>query len=179
MSYANYANLISGQNPVKQGQFVKGNKTDGQFQESMASSNERMFAMAMNIEDTMMYAIKEMTKINILQYQPAEELVNRQEAVAVSVDPGKLREVQMAFNIADGLLSADRLAKSDLALQAIQMLGQLSAAQQQPPSYDLLGMAVHMLEQQGLKGLSQFKIAQQPAPQATNAPTIPNPQPQQ
>jgi hypothetical protein len=165
-----YANLISGQNPVRQGQFVKGNKTDGQFQESMASSNERMFAMAINIEDTLMFALKEMTKINILQYQPAEDLVNRQEAVSVNIDPAALRRVQMEFSIADGMLSIDRLAKTDLLMQAIQMFGQLSAASQTPPAYDLMGMAVHMLEQQGIKGLTQFKIAQQP----TQQPSTPN-----
>lgn len=180
MSLSGFANLMSGQNPIKQGQFVKGNKTDGQFQESMASSNERMFAMAINLEDTLIYAIKEMTKLNILQYQPAESLVSRQQAVAVTIDPAQLRNVQMEFSIADGLLTVDRLAKTDLTMQAIQMFGQLSAAAQQPLPYDIMGMAVHMLEQQGIKGLSQFKIAPQPQPQATpapqNAPALPNTQ---
>ena len=170
-----YANLITGQNPVKQGQFVKGNKTDGQFQESMASSNERMFALAINLEDTLIYALKEMTKLNILQYQPSEDLVSRQLATSVAVDPIQLAKVQMEFSVADGLLTVDRLAKTDLTMQAVQMLGQLSASMQQPPQYDILGMIVHMLEQQNIKGLSQFKIAQQP--QQQNAP-IQDPQPQ-
>ncbi len=167
-----YANSILGQNPVTQGQFVKGNKTDGQFQESMASSNARMFALAVNLEDTFIYALKEMTKINILQFQPAAELVSRQDATTVGIDPVQLRKVQMEFSIADGLLSADRVAKTDLTMQAIQMLGQMAAATQQPLQYDIVAMSIHMLEQQGLKGLQQFKIQQQPQQpqQATNAP---------
>jgi hypothetical protein len=118
-----FANQISGQNPVRQGQFVKGNKTKVEFQDVMGNATARDQMTAMVIEDQIMTPVKEMIKTNILQYQGAETLYNRNTKQQVNVDPIALRKAVMEFKMSDGLIPSDKLISGDEWIAALQFIG--------------------------------------------------------
>jgi hypothetical protein len=100
------ANVISGQNPARQGQFVKGNKTLHEFQTVMNNANGRDQLCSMLMEAQFFTPMKEILKINILQYQGGVSLYNRDMQVEVAIDPIKLRKAVLEFKISDGLTPA-------------------------------------------------------------------------
>ena len=101
------ADKVSGQNPAKQGQFVKGNKTRDEFQTVMGNANGRDQMIAMLYEAQVFTPLKEILKINILQYQGGVSLYNRQQEQVVAIDPVALRKAVMEFKVSDGLTPSD------------------------------------------------------------------------
>lgn len=139
--YGSMANMISGQNPVRQGQFVKGNKTQSEFQDVMAHANGRDQLTAMGYESQIFTPLKEMMKINILQYQGGTSLYNREKKADVKIDPVELRRAVMQFKVSDGLVPTDKLMNSDSWAIALQQLGssaQLGAAYNLGPMFSYL-----------------------------------------
>ncbi len=122
-SYGAMANMISGQNPVRQGQFVKGNKTTSEFDTVMGNANGRDQVIAMGYENQIFTPMKEILKINILQYQGGISLYNREKKTNVKVDPVKLRQAVMKFKVSDGLTPTDKLMDSDMLAVALQQVG--------------------------------------------------------
>jgi len=129
--YSNLANMISGQNPVKQGQFVKGNKTQSEFDDVMSHANGRDQLTAMTYETQIFTPLKEILKLNILQYQGGTQLYSRSAQQQVEIDPVVLRKAVLNFKVSDGLTPTDKLMSSDMLAVALQQLGsspQLAAA---------------------------------------------------
>jgi hypothetical protein len=117
------ADKVSGQNPARQGQFVKGNKTRDEFQTVMGNANGRDQVIAMLYESQVFTPLKEILKLNILQYQGGTSLYNRQLQQSVNIDPVKLRKAVIEFKISDGLTPSDKLINSDILQVAMQMIG--------------------------------------------------------
>jgi hypothetical protein len=121
--YGAMANMISGQNPVRQGQFVKGNKTQSEFDTVMGNANGRDQLIAIGYESQVFTPLKEILKINILQYQGGVTLYNREKETNVKIDPVQLRKAVMEFKISDGLTPTDKLMDSDTFSVALQQVG--------------------------------------------------------
>lgn len=129
--YLGYANTITGLNPARQGQFVKGNKTRYEFAEVMGNANGRDQLVAMSLETDWFTPIKEVIKVNILQYQGGTTIFNRTTQSVVEVDPVALRTAQFQFKISDGLIPSEKLVDADTMqtlLQAIMQAPQLAGA---------------------------------------------------
>ncbi len=120
---AQFANQTSGQNPVRQGQFVRGNKTKVEFQDVMGNATARDQMTAMNIEDQIMVPVKEIIKANILQFQGAQSLYNRNNKQVVQVDPIALRKAVLEFKMSDGLIPSEKLIGGDEWIAALQFIG--------------------------------------------------------
>lgn len=148
---ANYAN---GTNGVQQGQFQKGNKTRTEFVETMNNSNWRPRLMAITMEDVFFQPIKEIVKMNIIQYQGPAELYNPQLTKTVNVNPQDLRKFSFTFKMTDGMTPTERFLNPELMGQMFQ-LGM--AMPQVNVEYDLMGMAIWMLKMQGANWLNDFK----------------------
>ena len=118
-----FANTVGGQNPVRQGQFVKGNKTKVEFEDVMGNATSRDQMTAMMIEDQVMCPLKYMIKSNILQFQGAETLYNQQKQRLVDVDPVALRKAVLDFKISDGLIPNQKLISGDEWMTAMQVIG--------------------------------------------------------
>ena len=101
-SLLQFANTVTGQNQARQGQFVKGNKTRQEFDTIMANANGRDQLCSMVLESTFFTPIKEVLKINILQYQGGTAVYNREREQEVQIDPIKLRNAVLEFKISDG-----------------------------------------------------------------------------
>lgn len=121
--YGAMANMISGQNPVRQGQFVKGNKTQSEFDTVMGNANGRDQCTAIGYESQIFTPLKEILKINILQYQGGISLYNREKKQEVKIDPVELRKAVMQFKVSDGLTPTDKLMDSDTHVVAMQQIG--------------------------------------------------------
>ena len=156
MGLLSFGNETTGLNPVGQGQFVKGNKTNSQFQESMGASGQRMLSLAINLEDSFFSAIKEITKANILQFQQPDKVLSAILKQEIQINPEELKQLNPAFKISDGLISADRLANAEALTGALQIISQAPELAMQ---YNVPNMIVHLLNIQGIKDMQQYKLS--------------------
>jgi len=145
-SLLSMANMISGQNPARQGQFVKGNKTRDEFQTVMNNANGRDQLTAMVLEYQFFTPLKEMVKINIMQYQGATTLYSASKEKEVSIDPIKLRETVMQFKVSDGLIPSEKLISGETFSTALQVIG---ASPQINTQYNIGPMFSYLMKTQG------------------------------
>lgn len=151
------ANTISGQNPVKQGQFVKGNKTQHEFDDVMSHANGRDQATSMLLEAQLFTPLKEILKSNILQYQGGVSLFNASKQKQVNIDPIKLRKAIMEFKVSDGLTPTDKLINSDTMMVAMQQIG---SSPQIGAGYNIAPMFSYLMKTQGAH-LKEFEKSPQ------------------
>lgn len=118
-----YANLVNGQNPAQQGQFVKGNKTLQEYDDVMGHGNSRNQMMAIMTENQVFVPMKIAIKLNILQFQESTQKYNKDQKSQVSIDPDTLRQAAVQFKVSDGLIPTEKLMSGDEFTTALQVLG--------------------------------------------------------
>lgn len=151
------ANVIAGQNQVRQGQFVKGNKTLHEFQSVMSNANGRDQLTSMLLESQVFTPLKEIIKINILQYQGGVSLFNRDLQKQVDIDPVALRKAVMDFKVSDGLTPSDKLINADTLQTAMQVIG---SSPQIAAGYNLAPLFSYFIKTQGGR-IQEFEKTQQ------------------
>jgi hypothetical protein len=147
------SNVVTGQNRVQQGQFQKGNKTRHEFEDVMSHSNARMQMMALLLEYRFFQPLKEIIKLNIMQYQLATTLYNRDIKQQVTVNPVDIRQASIEFQLADGVIPVDKIANQEGFTVLMQMAGtnpQLAA------EYDLIGAFAYFLQLNGATWINDF-----------------------
>lgn len=122
-----FANQLNGQNQARQGQFVKGNKTDGQWQSTMSNATSSDQMTALLYEAQVFTPLKEVLKLNMLQYQGATSIYSRSQRQNVSVDPVALRQAIINFKITDGLLPSEKVMSTESRQIAMQVIGSSQA----------------------------------------------------
>ena len=152
-SLLQFANVITGQNQARQGQFVKGNKTRHEFDTIMGNANGRDQLCSLLLEAQFFTPIKEVLKVNILQYQGGVEIFNRELERAITVDPLKLRKAILEFKISDGLMPSDKLVNADALKTAMQVIGSSPVLQAQ---YNMGPLFSYFLKTQGAK-ITEFE----------------------
>lgn len=149
------AGLVNGINRVQEGQFQRGNKTMREFQTVMANSNARLQMMALFIQSQALEPLKEIIKLNILQYQGEATYYNTIQREPVQIVPEELRKQSFAFTMTDGLLPADKILNSDFMQVFMQIA---SGSQELMMEYDLAAMFAYFYREQGMRlTLSDFK----------------------
>ena len=156
-SLQGFANLISGQNPARQGQFVKGNKTLKEYSDVMSHANGRDQLTAMTYETQFFTPLKEILKINVLQYQGGTSLYNRDKQQAVKIDPLALRKAVLNFKLSDGLVPAEKLLHGEAWTVAMQVIG---SSPQINSGFNLAPMFSYLMKSQGAD-LRPFEKSQQ------------------
>jgi len=178
---------VTGSNPSRRGQFVKGNKTRKEFEDTQGNSTGRDQLQAVAIEHQTMTPIKEMLKINILQYQPPKSLLAPDNSQVVKVNPLTLREAIMTFKVSDGLLPADKIMSTEdfgAALNTLSTVPQLGQAYHIAPLFTYImksrGADLRPFEKTKEELLydQQLQSWQQVALEAIKAGKEPPPQPQ-
>jgi hypothetical protein len=150
------ANKISRQNPVRQGQFVKGNKTRSEFQEVMQNADGGDQMIAMYLESKLFTPLKEILKLNILQFQPATQLFSRSQKQVVNIDPVALRQMVLTFKVSDGLVPSDKIISADAIRDSLQAIANIPAIGQ---SYNLAGLFSYFVKTQGAD-IEEFEKSQ-------------------
>lgn len=131
----------TGFNRAQQGQFVKGNKTMVEYQDVMANANARSQTTSILLEDQFFTPLKEIIKLNVLQYQGADTVFSREVGDEVVVDPVALRKANMIFKVSDGQTPASKQMNSEsfgAACQAIATVPQLAGAYNIGPMFSYL-----------------------------------------
>jgi hypothetical protein len=141
------ADKVSGQNPARQGQFVKGNKTQSEFNTVMGNANGRDQQIAMLYEAQLFTPLKEILKYNILQYQGGTSVYNRTTQQEVAIDPVALRKASIEFKLSDGLTPSDKLMDADSWTVAMQMIG---SSPQINPAYNFGQLFSYMMKTKGV-----------------------------
>jgi hypothetical protein len=148
------ADIANGQNRVARGQFQKGNKSRTEFNEVMDRSDARNVMMAMFLEHRFFVPIKELIKLNILQYQLPAKYYSPRTKSEVAIDPVQLRNSSVQFQLADGMSPVSRL----LNLEAFNVVAQMAATNpQMNAEYDIMGMLMYSLQLQGAGWIQDFK----------------------
>jgi len=117
-----FGNVLNGQNQARQGQFVKGNKTDGQWESTMSNATSQDQITALLYEAQTFTPLKEVIKLNILQYQGPASIYSQSEQSVVPVDPVELRKAILNFKITDGLLPSSKVMSTDVMQVALQAI---------------------------------------------------------
>jgi hypothetical protein len=116
-------NNLNGQNQARQGQFVKGNKTDGQWDQTMSNASTQDQLTALLYEAQVFTPLKEVIKLNILQYQAGTEVFSPRSREVTKSDPLVLRNALLSFKVTDGLLPSEKVLSSDQQKTAMQVIG--------------------------------------------------------
>lgn len=116
------SNTVNGQNAAKQGQFTKGNRTQAEYDSIMANANGRDQVTSMLYEAQVFTPMKNILKINTMQYQAGISLYSPAQERMVKVDPVALRKSFVAFRISDGLTPTDKLISADDFQAAVQAI---------------------------------------------------------
>jgi hypothetical protein len=117
------ANVLNNQNQARQGQFVKGNKTDSQWDAVMAGATAKDQMTALLLEAQVFTPMKEILKINTLQYQGEAAVFSPTRKEVVEIDPVALRKAVMTFKVTDGLVPVDKVINSEVLQAAFQVIG--------------------------------------------------------
>lgn len=141
------ANLVNGQNPAQQGQFVKGNKSVHEYDDVMGHGNGQNQSLAMSIEAQIFSPMKQVIKLNIFQYQQSAVVFNTNKGVSVNIKPEDLRNTAVHFKVADGLIPEDKITGDDLLQTVIQ---QLASSPQLAAGYNLSDAFTYLMKTQGL-----------------------------
>jgi hypothetical protein len=117
-----YANLINGQNPAQQGQFVKGNKTKHEYEDIMGHGNVTNQMMAIMTENQVFTPLKQAIKLNIMQFQDDSTVFNKTTQQDVEVKMDVIRQVGINFKVSDGIIPEDKMMSEDEFANALQAI---------------------------------------------------------
>lgn len=146
--------IANGSNNAQQGQFQKGNRTKFEFETVMNRSDWHPRLLAVTLEDSWFAPLKEITKMNVLQYQGPAELYNLQKQQMVTVSPQDLRKSILQFKMTDGQTPSEKLLSLDLLGQVAQLGMAVPAINAE---YDVVGMMLYSFKSQGAYWLDNFK----------------------
>jgi len=148
---------IGGQNPAKQGQFVKGNKSRAEFNTIMDFSTSRDRMCALHFESRLFTPIKRRLKYNVVQNQGPEYLFSRSSQKLVQVEPAQLQAAVMEFKVGDGLTPAAKLADADTLQVALQTLQAVPQLQQEYP----MGQVFASIMRAGGMDISEYRYTEE------------------
>lgn len=139
-------NEVNGQNKARQGQFVKGNKTQREFDTVMSNANGRDQTTSILLENQVFLPMKEIIKTNILQYHGPAKIFSQSKEALVTVDPTVMRDAIMEFKISDGLTPTDKMMDGDTFSVALQTIG---TSPQINSGYNVAPMFSYLMKQRG------------------------------
>lgn len=152
-----FGNTLIGQNNARQGQFVKGNKTDGQWESTMSNATSADQMTALLYEAQVFTPLKEVIKLNILQYQGPGTIYSQSQKQNLEIDPVELRKAVLNFKITDGLLPTDKVISGDTLKVAMQTIGTSPALAQ---GYNIAAAFSYILKTENVD-LSAFEKSPQ------------------
>jgi hypothetical protein len=152
----NMSERVTRLNRPQLGQFQRGNKTLGEFQTVMANANAELRVMGLLIENAVLHPTKTIIKYNIMQFQPVAS-VNTHENGEVSVNPNQLRNSNIEFKLADGLVTRDEMADASLVRE---MLIDLRSDPNAAMEYDLNKLREYLYGQAGID-VTPFHLSQE------------------
>lgn len=140
------AETITGQNRAQQGQFIKGNKTREEFSTIMGNANSKPQAISILLESQYFTPLKNILKLNVLQYEGGSKVYSRANEQYVLIDPVKLREAELEFKVSDGLTPSSKLLNLPAFQTAMQVIG---SSPQLAGAYQVQKLFSYLMKSQG------------------------------
>jgi len=146
---------VSGRNNTSIGQYQKGNKLNDEFHQTMENAGQQDRTHALMWEVNAFTPIKTIVKSNYLQFTPdGVKRYNRLEERQVNIDIIEIRKAEAEFQVGDGLLPVQKLARTDVMQNGMQWL---QGDQQLRAGYEIAPMFSYMMKVQGVDKLSKFE----------------------
>jgi hypothetical protein len=120
----------------------------------MSNANGGNQAAAIKIENQTFVPIKEMLKLNILQYQQDAEIYNPASKKTVSVKQAELRTKAVSFKMSDGLTPNEKLLSTEEWNVALQTIQSVPVLQQ---GYEIVPLFSYLMSTRGTEDLEQFE----------------------
>lgn len=157
LNYANnllgFSSQITSANQTMQGQFVKGNKSAGEFNTTMAMAGDRLVQSAIFLDDQFFAPLRTILLRDTLQYQASIQVYDKEAGQFIQVDMNQLRANELDFDIAAGLLPANELA----SVEFLQVLVQsIMARQDLSAEFKTMDAICYIGEMNGVKYLRRF-----------------------
>lgn len=136
-----FADKANGQNQTRQGQFIKGNKNNPEWEAIMANATSRDQMTSLLLEGQVFTPLKEILKINTIQYQAGITIFSPSLQKEVKIDPVKLRQSFVTYKVTDGLTPTAKVISGDAltaGLQAIMSSPVIGAAYNIGPLFSYL-----------------------------------------
>lgn len=149
---------VTGRNRAQRGLFTKGNRTKEEYVDVMQNASGRDQVISMLLEAQVFTPLKNILKLNILQYQGGTTLYSNQQQQPVVIDPILLRKAVMAFKVADGLDPSSKQMNGDAFAQAMQTI---ATNQQIGAGYNVAPLFTYLMQTQG----ADLKAFEKSAPQ--------------
>ena len=147
------SNQVAGQNPARQGQFVKGNKTRAEFEDIQGNSAGRDQMVAILYEAQIFVPMKTIFKLDILQFQGGESIYSEDKERVVDIDPVELRNSILEFKISDGLVPSDKIIGAEAWTSSLQIIG---SSPQIGQNYNIAPLFSYLMKTQGAQ-INQFE----------------------
>jgi hypothetical protein len=154
------AETITGQNQAQQGQFIKGNKTREEFSTIMGNANSKPQAISILLESQYFTPLKNILKLNVLQYEGGSKVYSRANEQYVLIDPIKLREAELEFKLSDGLTPSSKILNLPAFQTAMQVIG---SSPQLAGAYQVQKLFSYLMKSQGANITEFEKSAEQVA----------------
>lgn len=157
LQYANnllgFSSQITSANQTMQGQHVKGNKTADEFNTTMAAAGDRLIQSAIFFDDQFFGPLRTILLRDTLQYQNNIRLYDKNSGQFIDIDMTTLRDNELDFDIAAGLLPADEMASLSFMQTLIQTIMTQPELTQEFKSMDAI---CYLAEMNGVKYLRRF-----------------------
>lgn len=140
------ADQANHQNAAQQGQFVKGNKTKKEFDDIMGNGDGTNQTMALMTEASVFVPLKEILKLNILQFQPESVIYNPDKKMDIKINPVDLRKAAVQFKVSDGMLPDEKILSTDEFTVGLQVIG---SSPQIAAGYNLAPMFSYLMKTKG------------------------------
>jgi len=148
---------VTGRNRAQRGLFTKGNRTKEEYTDIMGNAGGRDMLTSQLYEAQVFTPLKEILKINILQYQGGTQLYSGPEQTPVTIDPVALRKAVLSFKMADGLDPTAKEIDGDTMQVALQTMG---ANPTIGAGYNITPAFSYLMKTQGMD-LKPFEKSQQ------------------
>lgn len=101
---------ISGISKPFEGQFIKGNRTLGEYEDIRGNADARSQTMALFVQAQWLTPIKEIIKSNVLQYVKPDAIYFSKANQAVGINPQAMQDAALDYKLSDGLLPTNKIA---------------------------------------------------------------------
>lgn len=137
---------VTGRNRAQRGLFTKGNRTKEEYVSIMQNASGRDMCVSMLLEAQVFTPMKNILKLNILQYQGGTKLYSQQQQQPVQIDPVVLRNAVINFKMADGLDPVSKEINADTFTVSMQTL---ATNPQIAAGYNVAPMFSYLMKTQG------------------------------
>ncbi len=156
-----FGRSISGVSKPSEGQFLKGNRTLGEYNDVRDNGDARMQMAALSIQDNFIGPIKEIIKYNVLQYVETDEIYFSVKKQRVKINPQVLLDAALDFKMSDGILSSSKIADSEFLTMFMQLLPQ---NQEMMMRYDVVKVVNYLAGLRNVPNLDAFERDMADAP---------------